>query len=381
MGITTNQSSAPVFVDQAVFTSIRSPMGEGYRIVTASPGVRPEEKAEITRRAPSHAALCDGSESAAGMMAFILTSGRHCVGFSCHAGKEHTGRGGLRVYSHFVLLNAEEFARFGSHAGQIAGAARSAVADALVLKQAATAGKLSLAFADPLTGLSFKKSGVDQIKQILGIARLMMSDRPGAVALCQDGVRLIDAALTCVPAAIRARFALSAGVRYSPSRQLQFCLVNPDGGETQRALRGQTVALVDCLSSDICAGRGPFDAWFEFVNRKVNAGAWDTIAHLTARLAHAVTPERLGRVVRMCDDLVLIQGADAADLELIRSRWDGIHVDFEPELSLFTKLRAGIERRLVATTPALKNHSGLPEHSLPAWNSPSAETADATSPR
>ena len=44
--------------DQAIFTSIRGPMGEGYRIVAASRGLRPEEKQAITRLSPSHEALC-----------------------------------------------------------------------------------------------------------------------------------------------------------------------------------------------------------------------------------------------------------------------------------------------------------------------------------
>ena len=44
--------------DQAIFTSIRTPMGEGYRVIAASRGVRPNEKQSITRNSPSHDSLC-----------------------------------------------------------------------------------------------------------------------------------------------------------------------------------------------------------------------------------------------------------------------------------------------------------------------------------
>ena len=60
-------STAALNCDQAIFTSIRTPMGEGYRIIAASRGVRPEEKQLITRRSPSHGALCEvtgGAEKA-----------------------------------------------------------------------------------------------------------------------------------------------------------------------------------------------------------------------------------------------------------------------------------------------------------------------------
>ena len=44
--------------DQAIFTSVRTPMGEGYRIIAASRGLSSPEKQAITRMSPSHGALC-----------------------------------------------------------------------------------------------------------------------------------------------------------------------------------------------------------------------------------------------------------------------------------------------------------------------------------
>ena len=52
------QSATELACDQAIFTSIRTPMGEGYRIIAASRGLRPHEKQAITRSSPSHDSLC-----------------------------------------------------------------------------------------------------------------------------------------------------------------------------------------------------------------------------------------------------------------------------------------------------------------------------------
>src|SRR6185503_20317863 len=94
-----------VTVEHGVFTSIRSHTGEGYRIITATPGIKADERAEITRRCPSHGSFCEESADAVGMSFFTLTTERHFIAIHCHAGVEHTARGGQRVYTHFVVLD------------------------------------------------------------------------------------------------------------------------------------------------------------------------------------------------------------------------------------------------------------------------------------
>ena len=68
-----------VQVERAVFTSMRSPMGEGYRIVAASNGICADERREILRCAPSHGSLCDSSPGATGLASFGLDNGRRCI--------------------------------------------------------------------------------------------------------------------------------------------------------------------------------------------------------------------------------------------------------------------------------------------------------------
>ena len=86
-------STATLTCDQAIFTSIRTPMGEGYRIIAASRGLRPEEKQAITRSSPSHDSLCwpadkgtEETENRYGAAFYPLPTGRFCVALSCYGG-------------------------------------------------------------------------------------------------------------------------------------------------------------------------------------------------------------------------------------------------------------------------------------------------------
>ncbi len=93
-----------VLVDQAIFTSLPSSTGEGYRITAATSGVTAEERRELTRRSPSHESLIDEGEGVCGLLSLPLESGRVAVGVVRFAGREHTGRGGQRVHTHFAIL-------------------------------------------------------------------------------------------------------------------------------------------------------------------------------------------------------------------------------------------------------------------------------------
>ncbi|MBU0718028.1 MAG: hypothetical protein KJ749_07255, partial [Planctomycetes bacterium] len=106
-------SYASIKCDCAIFTSVRTSMGEGYRIIAASRGLRPDEKQVITRNSPSHNGTCAPPSSAdaetptvVGAAFYPLPPGRLCVALSTHAGAEHTGRGGPRVYTYNVVFDA-----------------------------------------------------------------------------------------------------------------------------------------------------------------------------------------------------------------------------------------------------------------------------------
>ncbi len=114
-----------VALDQAIFTSVRTPMGEGYRIIAVSRGLTADDRRAITRTSPSHDALCDPSPEAVGMACYPLPSGKLCIAHTCSAGVEHTGRG-TRIYTHNLVAAPEGFAQFGFNPFRILRAAQAA---------------------------------------------------------------------------------------------------------------------------------------------------------------------------------------------------------------------------------------------------------------
>ena len=106
------KAPAALGAEHAVFTSIRSPLGEGYRLIASSAGISAEEKKEIIRRSPSHGSLCESASSSRALSSYSLASGRQVVAISCFAGREHTGRGGHRVYTNITVLDGPQFRHF-----------------------------------------------------------------------------------------------------------------------------------------------------------------------------------------------------------------------------------------------------------------------------
>ncbi|MFN2375777.1 MAG: hypothetical protein ABR538_04520, partial [Candidatus Binatia bacterium] len=114
--LNTSCAAAALPCDRAIFTSLPSPTGEGYRLVAWSGGVRPEERVELTRRAPSHGSLCSETAGSRALMQLRLQStGRVAWGLVRVSGAEHTRRGGGRVWTDFFLCAPAQAERAGLH--------------------------------------------------------------------------------------------------------------------------------------------------------------------------------------------------------------------------------------------------------------------------
>lgn len=330
-----------VTVDQAVFTSVRSPMGEGYRIIAASPGVRIDEKSEMTRRAPSHGSLCSEAEDAAGLLAYPLASGRFAVAFCCHAGKEHTNRGGHRVYSHFALLSAEDYACFAFDPTRVAQALRESVGELLVLKQLPTLPQLALSVcrAKPI------RPEAAMLDATAPIAFAVLSNKVTMAVGDGDTLASLEVLLAWLPAATRQKLAVSAGIKFSPSRQLLVSILLRDNGEGQRALRGQPVNCIDSAKAAASRTATPYDTWFEFAKSCMQRNRSQDLAWITAALVDAAPPDRLTRIASIYADLESVANADETALNRMSSKWMAFDAKSAPESSLLDDLRQCIADR------------------------------------
>ncbi len=281
--------------DQAVFTSVRTPMGEGYRIIAASKGLKPEEKQTITRNAPSHESLCfpgDGESTGPLAAAFYpLKSGRRCVSMSCYAGTEHTGRGGQRVYTHVVAFDESDLARCGFNPLRILRALVISIGSEPQLHPEPVLPELELLVED--------KDHLDapalSTEARMGALHAMLVRTDLVIAMKSDWLATTEALLLGLPGTMRADVSFGAGLHFSLTRLHRLNVLSDDQGKAKRRTTGQPVAYLDAESAEALS---PVDAssWLTFVERHYAAGDMDGLRRRTSRAYENTTLAGCNRI-------------------------------------------------------------------------------------
>jgi len=287
-----------VVCDRAVFTSLPSPLGEGYRIVTSSSGVRAEEKIEITRRSPSHGALCSAAPGARGVTISTLAGGRVCVSLSRQAGAEHTGRGG-RVWTDILLTGAQDFLVAGGHPAAFQEALASSPLPAVKLAPYVEKLAVQSRPAEAAPGL-LPVAGLAE--QSLAPMAALLTERSACIVAVADPVASLELLLRLLPLALRSGLNVSAGLRFSNSRQPTFCLVDQVDLETRRMTRGRPVALLD---AEGLAGRplGILAPWLNLVMRWRSEGRGAEAMTLAGSLRAGCSVQDILDVARLCESI------------------------------------------------------------------------------
>ena len=235
-----------VSCDQAIFTSIPSPVGSGYRLVSASRGLRPDEKQHIVTRCPSHDGLCDDRTNAVGVAFYALPSGRLCVSHTCYAGLEHTRRGGQRLYTRVVVLDPQAFGAFDHNPFNVIRALIRQGGLQPDLKPPPVLPDLQL---EPwaVTDAASLAQAVSQLRPawLAGILTLILRQQPIVLLANGEALPLLEALLLSVPAQVRAQWSFSSGLRYSLSRGFALCALRaPNTIPLHQMLQGHNVAAL-----------------------------------------------------------------------------------------------------------------------------------------
>jgi len=238
-----------VACDQAVFTSVRSLMGEGYRLIGASAGVMPQEKADLVRFSPSHGALCGSSEGqAVGLLSYTLVTGRRCVAYCIHAGREQSGRGGDRVYTHMVLMDRAGFALFDS---DVTGVHR-ALAEVVARTGPILSGETSLDLLPVgVPRLPITDEGKCTLSCLPGTAAEWLWPVAGAVLAgrrvmligMDDPFGFLKWLLWILPRSARERLDVSVNVSFSPARHLKLVFLPAVTVSVAKLATGQSFSL------------------------------------------------------------------------------------------------------------------------------------------
>jgi hypothetical protein len=348
--LTMDGSRARVLADQAIFTSIRSPTGTGYRIIAASPGVRAEERVEITRRSPSHGSLYDNGSAAAAVAAYPLPTGRHCVAWSRTAGLEHTGRGGERIYTHILLLDTQAFDRFGCNPIAVRQAAPSIAEGPPLLKPPAALPPLELIPRCRPTTAAPGHLCADLLcaaaAELLAGGRLVVQEEPAAM----DG---LEWALMLLPLAVRRKLPVSVGLKTAPTRPVHLAWTGHEQNGNGRCSPAHGVRV---LRREQLAGGGVPSptGWFGLLRRWWQERRWDDIHQLNDELTTDVRTPDLERLAAICDALDEVAVADAGRLECLAT-----HVRDAAGHEVVEKLRQRLVRSIEERRELLKRQEEL----------------------
>lgn len=291
-----NASSAvpPVEWDRAIFTSLPSPTGEGYRFVAWSTGLRIEERTELTRRAPSHGSLSGEGASPRGLLHLrVESTGRTAWGFVRVCGAEHTRRGGGRVWTDFLVGDPLVAARAALHPESL----RVALAAQPALKQPVASAALPRV---AVTRRAPAEPAARDANVAAAVAGLLVDGRPCVVAAGEDPAGVFEDAIHRIPATLRGAIRASAGLRFSPARGVKTTVTDRIDQDTVRATRGQGVECID-LEAKRPPPPAPMVAWLDLMSRWWSEGrAADAVA-LAERVGAGWTVDDLPRIAAIAE--------------------------------------------------------------------------------
>ncbi|MHC4441567.1 MAG: GAP1-N2 domain-containing protein [Planctomycetota bacterium] len=333
--------------DQVIFTSVRSLVGEGYRIITASRGVCSEEKVDITRRSPSHGGLYESPGDSVGLLSYVLSSGRHCIAYSCHAGREHTSRGGQRVYTHMILLDRDEYRQFNSNPVYL----HSRLADVVdregpILEPQRQIERLQLPVAKPIQEpLSAQRGWIWAVgSSLLAGERLILVGSA-------EPLLLLEWALLSIPRNIREGVDVSAGIKFSSNRSMQLLMVPSEKDVPTRISAAGNIKSchIDSSPQESVSSSG---AWFNLLQRWLEQNRLADILDLTSHVCAEAPASTLDRVASICDDIDLIKNAKKETVESMANRYSHLSVETPAEEVLIKQLINTAQQRLSDQAPS-----------------------------
>lgn len=306
--------SEGIQVDYAIFTSIRSPMGNGYQLAAASKGVGATEKAEIQRRSPSHNALCSNEAHAVGLSAYPLSTGRYVVALSRYGNREYSGRGGRCIETHLVILDDRAYTAFDSNPLRVQQSLVEVIGQDPVTRPPRQLSPLTL---DPGTSRAGDAVTLppafgtpNDAERLTFLARWMLAKRPVIITGAQAPLSAMEWTLMTLPAGWRRGLALSAGIKFAIARQLHWVVLEEAPEDMQRLTSGHDIRAFS-VTRDFEADPHPCDEWFHFIERSWRRNRFNEISRITARYDDAsVGREDLSRIVAMYGDRDLARVAN-----------------------------------------------------------------------
>ncbi len=355
-------AAGTVLCDQVVFTSVRSGTGEGYRIIAATPSIQAHEKVEITRRSPSHGGLCGENPEAVGLEAYKLPSGRYAVAYCCHAGSEHTGRGGQRVYTHVAILDRPAWRNFEANPVPVhAALALHVESTGPVLKPLARMEKIAIPLPRPAMNLTILANSMgspsDMVDCALSAAADLLAGKSLVLMETCNPFRLLEKILLSLPLETREGLDVSAGVKFSPARKMRLAIVSEGEADLQRRTAGLDTQVRRPQDGPSPA-QNLFEGWERLLRRWWREGRRQDIQSLTGELCRGISCETLDRVARICEDMDALAELAIEGVRLQLAKYNAARPGSKPEQVLVQLLLQKANERVASLQGG--NDSGGP---------------------
>ncbi len=305
----------PIQADYAIFTSVRTPMGNGYQLAAASKGVSHDEKAELKRRSPSHNALCSSELDTKGISAYPLSSGRYVVALSRYGNVEYSGRGGRCIDTHIVLLTPDDYAAFDCNPLRVQEALVAVIGNAPVTKPPRQLDPLKLSMESQTPGHAITEppsfgTSLDPA-WLTHLAKWLLTKRPIIITGIPAPLSALEWTLMTLPAGWRRDVAISAGIKYAMTRELNWVVLDDQPTDLKRVIGGHDIGICS-IGDPIPSDPHALDEWFHFVERWWQKKHHVDLCSLTAHYPESdVSLEDLKRIIGMLADLDIARLANA----------------------------------------------------------------------
>ncbi len=228
-------------VEQAIFTSMRSRKSHGYHLVAQSPGLPDSLYRSLTTWGPSHASLLEDRPEAESLNFHALADDWYAVSRTVYGGPEYSGRGGLQVFTQFLLLRGDQLASYEDSPLLVAQTARLLGALRLLLNVPSQLRPLELPDR-PLTGCA-----AQQPPRIFLREEILRSLRfPNRVAILgvRDPLPVLTQIIRDLPREERRKLSFTTGLKPSVHRDFRLHFVHAVDSALHAQLSQQGVELV-----------------------------------------------------------------------------------------------------------------------------------------
>ena len=249
--------------------------------------------------------------------------------------RKHTGRGGLRVYTHCVVFDADRLADCAYNPFHVLRAMIAAGLHNPVLQPPAMLDDLAL---------EVKTDGLGDAPPALHpslrdgwnafLIEALFGTRGQIVSIESDWLTSTEALLLGLPGPTRAKASFSAGLRFSTGRQHALNVLRDDKGVAKMRLVGQPVDYVD--TTEPPKPREGRSAWVDFVIRRSRNGDFVRLSRETSRAFSDVGVEARERIGRLYNDIDAIPEMPTSDLlsaalERLQTHGNGVEQNITTE--------------------------------------------------